>query len=53
MLTITDYNCTKTVIQLLCKKEIGSLNVAILYLEKVFLFVWLPKKVILILDQDL
>jgi len=47
ILTITDHNCTKAVILLPCKEEIGSLEVAKLYLERAFPFVGLPEKVIL------
>jgi hypothetical protein len=46
ILTITDYDCTKAVILLLCKEEMSFLKVAKLYLEWVFPFVGLPEKVI-------
>jgi hypothetical protein len=50
ILTIMDYDCTKVVVLLLCKKEIDSLGIAKLYLTHVFPYVGLPKKVIL--DRD-
>ena len=43
---MTDHNCTKAVILLPFKEEMGSLEVAQLYLEHVFPFVGLPEKVI-------
>ena len=44
--TIIDHNCTKAVILLPCWEEMSFLNVARLYLERVFPFVGLPDKVI-------
>jgi hypothetical protein len=44
--SIMDHNCTKAVILLPCQKEIDSLGVTKLYLERVFPCVGLPKKVI-------
>ena len=46
ILTITDHDCTKAVILFPCWEEIDSLKVAKLYLERVFPFVGLLKKVI-------
>lgn len=46
ILTITDHDCTKSVILLPCREEMGSLEVAKLYLERVFPFTGLPTKVI-------
>ena len=46
ILTVTDHNCTKVVILLPFKEEMGSLEVARLYLEHVFPFIGLPEKVI-------
>jgi len=46
ILTITDHNCTKSVILLPCQEEINSLGVTKLYLERVFPFVGLPEWVI-------
>jgi len=43
---ITDHDCTKAVILLPCQEEMSSLDVARLYLERVFPFVGLPDKVI-------
>ena len=47
ILTITDHDCTKAVILLLCCEEMSSLEVTKLYLEWVFLLVGLPEKIIL------
>jgi hypothetical protein len=44
--TITDHDCTKATILLLCQEEMSSLDVAKLYLEHVFPFVGLPDKII-------
>ena len=46
ILTVTDHDCTKAVILLPFKEEMGSLEVAQLYLEHVFPFIGLPEKVI-------
>ena len=43
---MTDHDCTKAVILLPFKEEMGSLEVAQLYLKHVFPFVGLPEKVI-------
>ena len=50
VLTITDHNCTKAVVLLPCREDMGSLDIAKLYLKRVFLFAGLPEKVIS--DQD-
>ena len=50
VLTITDHNCTKAVILILCNKTITAEGVAKLYLEHVFKHVGLPKT--FIHDQD-
>jgi transposase InsO family protein len=47
---MTDHDCTKVVILLPFKEEMGSLEVARLYLEHVFPFIGLPEKIIL--DRD-
>jgi len=47
---VTDHDCTKVVILLPFKEEMGSLKVARLYLEHVFPFIGLPEKIIL--DRD-
>ena len=46
ILTVTDHDCTKAVILLPFKEEMGFLEVAQLYLERVFPFVGLPEKII-------
>jgi hypothetical protein len=46
ILTITDHDCTKAVILLPCKEEMGSLEIAKLYLERVFPYTGLPEQVI-------
>ena len=46
VLTITDYDCTKAVVLLPCKEDMGLLDIAKLYLERVFPFAGLPEKVI-------
>jgi len=46
ILTVTDHDCTKAVILLPFKEEMGSLEVTRLYLERVFPFVGLPEKII-------
>ncbi len=51
ILTITNHDCIKVVILLPCWKEIDSLEVTKLYLQRVFPFVGLLKRVIL--DRDL
>jgi hypothetical protein len=43
ILTVTDHVCMKAVILLPCKEEMGALNIAKLYLERVFPFVKLPE----------
>jgi hypothetical protein len=50
ILTITDHDCTKAVILLLCREDMDSLDLAKLYLHQVFPFVGLPEWVIS--DQD-
>jgi len=46
ILTVTDHDCTKAVILLLCKEEIDSLGFAKLYLERIFPFIGLLERVI-------
>jgi hypothetical protein len=50
ILTVTDHDCTKAVILLPCREDMGSLDIAKLYLERVFLYVGIPEKIIL--DRD-
>ena len=50
ILTITDHDCTKAVILILCNEAITAEGVAKLYLDHVFKRVGLPK--IFIHDQD-
>jgi len=47
ILTLTDHDCTKAVILLLCKEEIDWMGVARLYLKHIFLYVGIPERVIL------
>ncbi len=51
ILTITNHDCTKAVILLPCWEEMDPFKVTKLYLERVFPFVGLLRKVIL--DRDL
>ena len=51
ILTITDHDCTKAVILLLCREEINLLEFTKLYLRHVFPFVGIPSRVIS--DRDL
>ncbi len=46
ILTVTNHDCTKAVILLLCKEEIDSLGFVKLYLERIFPFIGLPERVI-------
>lgn len=46
ILTITDHDCTKAVILLLCREEINLLEFTKLYLRHVFPFVGIPSRVI-------
>ena len=46
ILTVTDHDCTKAVILLLCREDMGSLDIAKLYLEQVFPYVGVPEKII-------
>ena len=46
ILTVTDHDCTKAVILLLCKEEMDSLGFAKLYLERIFPFIGLLERVI-------
>jgi hypothetical protein len=46
ILIITDHDYTKVVILLPCKEEIGSIEIAKLYLERVFPYTGLPEWVI-------
>jgi len=46
ILTLTDHDCTKAVILLLCKEEIDSMGVAKLYLKHVFPYMGIPERVI-------
>jgi len=51
ILTVTNHNCTKAVILLLCRKDTGSLDIAKLYLEQAFPYVGIPEKIIS--DRDM
>jgi transposase InsO family protein len=46
ILTVTDHDCTKAVILLPCREDMGSLDIAKLYLERVFPYVGVPEKII-------
>ena len=46
ILTVTNHDCTKAVILLLCRKDMGSLDITKLYLEQVFPYVGVPEKII-------
>jgi hypothetical protein len=46
IMTITDHNCTKAVILVLCQEKINAKGVAKLFKDCIFPFVGLPKKVI-------
>jgi len=46
ILTITNHDCTKAVILLLCQEEINLLEFTKLYLRHVFPFVGIPSQVI-------
>ncbi len=46
VLTITDHDCTKAVVLLPCREDMGLLNIAKLYLKRVFPFAGLLEKVI-------
>jgi len=45
-MTITDHDCTKAVILVLCQEKIDTEGVAKLFKDHIFPFVGLPKKVI-------
>jgi phosphoribosylpyrophosphate synthetase len=51
ILTITDHDCTKASIFILCREEINAEGTAALYIQHVFAHFGLPQKVIS--DQDL
>ena len=46
IMTITDHDCTKAVILVLCQEKIDTEGVAKLFKDHIFPFVGLPKKVI-------
>jgi hypothetical protein len=46
VLTITNHNCTKVDILLICREEMDSVDFAKLYLQHIFPFMGIPQRVI-------
>ena len=46
ILTIVDYGCSKAAIFLPCQKTIDAKGVVTLYVERIFLFYGIPRRVI-------
>jgi transposase InsO family protein len=46
ILTITDHDCTKAVILIPCREDMGSEEIARLFKDKAFPYIGIPKRII-------